>query len=57
LVRTANSGYAIARHVRPLAPPGLSNGGLVFLLLSAFVAATARGFSGFSLPVLGGVIR
>jgi hypothetical protein len=38
-------------------PPGLSNGGLVFLLLSAFVAATARGFSGFSLPVLGGVIR
>jgi uncharacterized membrane protein YfcA len=35
-----------------LLPPGLSTGSLIFLLVSAFVAATARGFSGFGAALI-----
>jgi uncharacterized protein len=35
-----------------LLPPGLSNGALAFLLVSAFIAALARGFSGFGAALI-----
>jgi uncharacterized membrane protein YfcA len=35
-----------------LLPPGLSNGALAFLLVSAFIAAMARGFSGFGAALI-----
>ncbi len=35
-----------------LLPPGLSSGALAFLLVSAFIAALARGFSGFGAALI-----
>jgi uncharacterized protein len=52
LARAANSGYDMARAMSDLLPPGFSSGALAFLLVSAFVAATARGFSGFGAALI-----
>jgi uncharacterized membrane protein YfcA len=52
LARPANTRYDTACAMSDLLPAGLSPNALIFLLISAFVAATARGFSGFGAALI-----